>query len=64
VNPSGFVHAWYVGYAPADDPKILVAVIVERGGTGANTAAPAVCTAMAASLGFGEGRCGTGAKVN
>jgi penicillin-binding protein 2 len=63
-NPSGIDHAWYVGYAPADDPKILVAVIVERGGTGANNAAPAVCAAMAASLGFGEGRCGTGAKVN
>lgn len=63
-NPSGIDHAWYVGYAPAKDPKILVAVIVERGGTGANAAAPAVCKTMAAALGFGEGRCGIGAKVN
>lgn len=63
-NSSGIDHAWYVGYAPADDPKILVAVIIERGGTGANSAAPAVCSTMAAYLGFGEGRCGIGAKVN
>ena len=32
-NPSGVDHAWYVGYAPADDPDIAVAVVVERGGS-------------------------------
>ena len=63
-NPSGIDHAWYVGYAPADDPEIVVAVIVERGGQGANAAAPAVCQAMSAYLGFGAARCGTGAKAN
>ncbi|MGB1712329.1 MAG: penicillin-binding protein 2 [Miltoncostaeaceae bacterium] len=63
-NPSGIDHAWYVGYAPADDPEIVVAVVVERGGQGANAAAPAVCRAMSAYLGFGAARCGTGAKVN
>ncbi len=63
-NPSGIDHAWYVGYAPADDPEIVVAVIVERGGQGANAAAPAVCQAMSAYLGFGPARCGTGAKAN
>lgn len=63
-NPSGIDHAWYVGYAPADDPEIVVAVVVERGGQGANAAAPAVCRAMSAYLGFGAARCGTGAKAN
>ncbi len=63
-NTSGIDHAWYVGYAPADDPKILVAVIVERGGTGANAAAPAACVTISAYLGFGVGRCGNGAKAN
>lgn len=63
-NPSKIDHAWYVGYAPADDPKIVVAVVVERGGQGANAAAPVVCQAMAADLGFDGGRCGTGAKTN
>ena len=26
-------HAWFVSFAPADDPKIAVAVIVENGGS-------------------------------
>ncbi len=33
-------HAWFAGVAPADDPKIAVAVIVENGGHGGRTAAP------------------------
>lgn len=63
-NPSGVDHAWYVGYAPADDPKILVAVVVERGGQGANSAAPVVCRAIGAYVGYSADKCGTGAKVN
>lgn len=63
-NPSGIDHAWWVGYAPVDDPKIVVAVLVERGGTGANTAAPVACAAIGAYLGFGPNRCGSGAKAN
>lgn len=27
-------HAWYIGYAPLDNPKIVVSVIVEGGGEG------------------------------
>lgn len=27
-------HAWFVGFAPADDPKIVVAVMIEFGGHG------------------------------
>jgi penicillin-binding protein 2 len=33
-------HAWFVGYAPANDPKIAVAVVVEHGGHGGAAAAP------------------------
>jgi penicillin-binding protein 2 len=33
-------HAWYVAYAPADNPRIAVAVLVENGGFGAAAAAP------------------------
>jgi penicillin-binding protein 2 len=33
-------HAWFVAFAPADDPKIVVAVLVEHGGHGGSTAAP------------------------
>jgi penicillin-binding protein 2 len=33
-------HSWFVAYAPAVDPKIAVAVLVENGGFGASAAAP------------------------
>jgi len=33
-------HALYVNYAPADAPRIAVAVVVEHGGGGSRTAAP------------------------
>ena len=35
-------HAWFVAYAPAEDPEIVVAAIVENGGHGGVTAAPIV----------------------
>ncbi|MBI5746109.1 MAG: penicillin-binding protein 2, partial [Nitrospirae bacterium] len=33
-------HAWFIAYAPAEDPKIAVAVLVEHGGHGGSVAAP------------------------
>lgn len=33
-------HALFVNYAPYDDPKVAVAVVVEHGGSGGATAAP------------------------
>jgi penicillin-binding protein 2 len=33
-------HAWFVAYAPAEAPEILVAVLVEHGGHGGSAAAP------------------------
>uniref|UniRef100_A0A7C3Z4J3 Penicillin-binding protein 2 n=1 Tax=Desulfobacca acetoxidans TaxID=60893 RepID=A0A7C3Z4J3_9BACT len=33
-------HAWFVAYAPADDPQVVVSVIVEHGGGGGEVAAP------------------------
>ncbi len=33
-------HAWFVAFAPADNPKIVVVVLVENGGFGASTAGP------------------------
>jgi penicillin-binding protein 2 len=35
-------HAWYIAYAPADQPRIAIAVLVENGGFGAQAAAPIV----------------------
>ncbi len=45
-NPSGRAatgprdHAWFVAYAPAEDPSIALSVFVEHGGHGGEAAAP------------------------
>lgn len=44
-------NAWFVGFAPADKPKIAVAVFVETGGHGGDTAAPIAQKLMARYLG-------------
>lgn len=33
-------HAWFIAFAPADKPKIALAVLAENGGHGGSTAAP------------------------
>ena len=33
-------HGWFVGFAPYDNPQIVVAVLVEHGGFGSRSAAP------------------------
>jgi penicillin-binding protein 2 len=40
VNERMRDHALFIAFAPADDPKIALAVLVENGGHGATTAAP------------------------
>jgi penicillin-binding protein 2 len=39
-NPHGEDHAWFVSYAPAKDPEIAVAILVENSGHGGAIAAP------------------------
>ncbi len=39
-NPHGKAHAWFVGFAPAEAPKIAVAVVVENAGSGGANAGP------------------------
>lgn len=39
-NPRGNTHAWFTGYAPAENPRIAIAVMVEHGGGGPAVAAP------------------------
>ncbi len=36
------IHSWYVAYAPAEDPEIVVVAFVYNGGEGASVAAPIV----------------------
>ena len=41
-------HSWYAGYAPYDDPEIVVIAFVYNGGEGASVAAPIVRRVMEA----------------
>ncbi len=43
-------HAWFIAFAPAEDPKIAVAVLVENGRSGSGVAAPIVRKVMDAYL--------------
>ena len=36
----GESHAWFTGFAPAEDPQICVTIIVEEGGSGGDYALP------------------------
>jgi penicillin-binding protein 2 len=39
-NPHGADHAWFVGFAPFENPKIAIAVMLENAGFGGAKAAP------------------------
>ncbi|SOC53404.1 cell elongation-specific peptidoglycan D,D-transpeptidase [Blastococcus aggregatus] len=50
-------HNWFIGFAPADDPQIAVAVFVRNGGgTGGDTSAPIARQVIQAYLDAQEGR--------
>jgi len=55
--PGGPPHAWFVAFAPAEAPRVAVAVLVERGGnagddaTGGREAAPVAADVLAVALG-------------
>ncbi|MCJ7652273.1 MAG: hypothetical protein MUO75_01070 [Actinobacteria bacterium] len=42
--------AWFIGFAPAYDPQVAVAVLVEQGGEGGSTAAPIARQVMEEAL--------------
>ncbi|WP_222195681.1 peptidoglycan D,D-transpeptidase FtsI family protein [Modestobacter italicus] len=47
-------HNWFIGFAPAEDPQIAVAVFVKNGGgTGGDTSAPIARSVIEAHLGGG-----------
>ena len=51
LGGSAAPHSWFIGYAPADAPKIAIAVIVEGGGAGAQRAVPMAGALMSRYLG-------------
>lgn len=47
--------AWFVCYAPYDDPKYVVATVVEHGGGGSSVAGPVGAQVLAAALAYADG---------
>lgn len=47
-------HAWFVAFAPSEDPKIAVSVIVEHGGHGSSAAAPIAREVIKTYFGYNE----------
>ena len=39
-DPKGKTHAWYTSFAPVDDPRLSLTVLIEGGGEGSSVAAP------------------------
>lgn len=56
-------HAVFIGFAPVDNPKIAVAVLVENGGGGGSTAAPVARKVMDAYL-LGTGQSTIGGSAS
>ena len=40
LGGKGEPHSWFIGFAPAENPQVAIAVLVERGGRGGERAAP------------------------
>ncbi|OUN00544.1 MAG: penicillin-binding protein 2 [Firmicutes bacterium ZCTH02-B6] len=57
VAPGRETHAWFAAYAPADDPEVALAVLLEYGGGGGAAAAPVACRVLAAYFGFDGNVC-------
>jgi penicillin-binding protein 2 len=49
-------HGWFAGFAPADDPQVAFAVLVEHGGSGGASAAPIATYVMQQTFGVPEER--------
>lgn len=50
TNPHGAAHSWFVAFAPADRPRVAVAVVVENAGYGATVAAPIARNVLSVAL--------------
>jgi penicillin-binding protein 2 len=51
-NPHGDNHAWFTAFAPAEDPKVAIIVMVENGGEGGIVSAPIAKRVMEQTLGL------------
>jgi penicillin-binding protein 2 len=49
-----YTHAWFMGYAPLDDPEIAIVAFVEHGGSSSQVAVPLARDFFAAYWGVDE----------
>ena len=54
VGKSVETHAWFIAFAPADDPRIAIAIVLENAGVGGSVAAPAARQVLETALGVTE----------
>ena len=45
-NPHGETHAWFMGFAPYENPEVCITVFLENGGEGGEAAAPIACAML------------------
>ena len=50
LGGSGEPHSWFIGFAPAENPTVVIAVLVEQAGRGGEVAAPIAGRLMARYL--------------
>jgi len=50
LGGSGEPNSWFIGFAPADNPQVAIAIVVEQGGRGGARAAPMAGDLMALAL--------------
>ncbi|MEE8392493.1 MAG: penicillin-binding transpeptidase domain-containing protein, partial [Anaerolineae bacterium] len=51
-GPGAEPHSWFTAYAPADNPEIAIAAIIENAGEGSTVAAPLVRQVIEAYYGL------------
>jgi len=54
LGGSGEPHSWFIGFAPAEDPQVVIAVLVEQAGRGGEVASPIAGQLMTHWLRAGE----------
>jgi len=54
LGGTGEPHSWFIGFAPAQNPRVAIAVLVEQAGRGAEVAAPIAGDLMARYLNAGS----------
>jgi penicillin-binding protein 2 len=55
-TPTGSDHSWYASWAPANNPKVVVVVLIEHGGFGVEAAAPAARDIYSTFFGVGKSK--------